>query len=130
MSQSALLSLLGFLVAVGSFWLAIFVWRSSKRDAKTARKLTKEANATQAEEYNLQLMTSTIDTLRSNYADLQVESNQVKEDLVQARKDVDQLNAVATTALANVAILTEHIQRYVPEGIKFPNLRRVQSNGR
>jgi arginine deiminase len=74
-------------------------------------------------------MESTISTLRTNLRDAQQEAETLKSDLKHARQEIRNLQAEATTALANVAILSDHVREYVDASIPFPRLRRVPRVG-
>lgn len=112
------------LVGVGTILAAILVF-IGPRDRKDANKIAKAAVEQSERQTDLDIMTETIETLRNNLTDAQAQVVTLRSDLSEARKETRKLQSEATTALANVAVLSDHIRQHVPSDIPFPRLRRV-----
>lgn len=123
--------LVGFgtlLVGVGTIATVIVAFIALRnKDAKDANRIAAAAVEQSERQNDLEVMEATIATLRANLADAQQETNALRSDLAAARKETQSLHDETTTALANVAVLSDHIHQHVPTGIPFPRLRSVQS---
>lgn len=107
------------IAALASAVISYLMWRSTRQGSKDANTIAAEATRISERQVDLDLLTETSNTLRDNLSDARTE-------VVHLRKEVRSLREETTTALANVAILSEHIREHVPVEIPFPRLRRVQ----
>jgi chromosome segregation ATPase len=114
------------LVGIGTIAGAIFMF-VGPRDRRDANRIAQAAVDQSERQTDLDVMTETIDTLRANLGDAQDQVTMLRGDLAKARQETRQLRDETTTALANVAVLSDHIRQHVPTGIPFPRLRSVGS---
>lgn len=112
--------------ALASVVVTFLMWRSTRQGSEDANKISEEATKISERKADLDVMEMTIRTLRANLKDAQQETTTLRDDLKQARKETQTLKDETTTALANVAILSDHIREHVGSEIPFPRLRRVQ----
>lgn len=117
------LSIGTLLVGIGTIGTVVVMIFSPR--TKDANRIAAAAVQQTERQNDLDVMETTITTLRSNLADAQIETNQLRSDLREARTETQKLRNETTTALANVAVLSEHIRRHVPETVPFPHLRTV-----
>lgn len=110
-------ALSAFAVCVSSA-VAFLVYRANRADKEETGK-----REDRALEWNI--MEGTIETLRTSLADATTETHQLKQSLAEARRDCGRLRAEINVALANVAVLSDHIRRHVPDDVPFPRLRRM-----
>lgn len=125
MNITAIGTVLLALAAVAAAVISFLMWRSSKQGSQDANKIAEEATKISERKADLDLMETTIHTLRGNLHDAQQDAIHLRSDLNEARKEIRALQDETNIALANVAILSDHIREYVDNSIPFPKLRRV-----
>lgn len=114
------------IAALASAFVSYFMWRSTRQGNQDANQIAAEATRISERQTDLDVMEATITTLRGNVEDARTETARLREDLSQARKETQALQEEVTVALANVAILSDHIREHVPRDIPFPRLRPVR----
>lgn len=111
--------------ALASVVVSFLMWRSTRQGNEDANKISEEATRVSERKADLDIMEITIRTLRTNLHDAQQETDHLRDDLKRARKETQTLQEETTIALANVAILSDHIREHVSLDVPFPRLRRV-----
>lgn len=125
MNGDLVLALGTVLVGCGTVAAAVLMF-IGPRDRKDANKIAAAAVEQQKRDNDLDVMTETIETLRANLTDAQAQVTSLRSDLAEAREETQALRVEATTALANVAVLSDHIRQHVGHEIPFPALRSVR----
>lgn len=86
-----------------------------------SHRAAKEAQGTQDEMAEFQILKGTVETLNT-------EVERLSRSLDTANTKADRLNHELEAAQANVMILSDHIRQYLPE-VPFPRLRRMTDMG-
>lgn len=112
-----------FLAGLAAIFVAVWgvvTFVSARRGKKDTNRITERFN-------EFQIMEGTIDTLRTNLGEAQKETDRLRNDLASARIETGKLRDEINVALANVAILSDHIREHVPPDVPFPLLRRARN---